>query len=93
MNGCTSAPTVPACDQRSHDADKHHGDPVGDRHVAVQPDLRDQSHHEQGSHDQAGCREAEVEVRVEEPKSASGERRKTPLLVLTSAEKRKSSMF
>lgn len=34
-----------------------------------------------------------VEVRVEEPKPAPGERRKTPLLVLTSAEKRKSSMF
>lgn len=34
-----------------------------------------------------------VEVRVEEVKPASEERRKTPLLVLTSAEKRKSSMF
>ena len=34
-----------------------------------------------------------VEVRVEESKPASGERRKMPLLVLTSAEKRKSSMF
>ncbi|KAF2140586.1 uncharacterized protein K452DRAFT_299323 [Aplosporella prunicola CBS 121167] len=34
-----------------------------------------------------------VEVVVEEPKAVSGERRKTPMLVLTSAEKRKSSMF
>ena len=33
-----------------------------------------------------------VEIKVEEPKSA-GERRKTPLLVLTNAEKRKSSIF
>ncbi|KAF2122952.1 hypothetical protein BDV96DRAFT_12366 [Lophiotrema nucula] len=33
-----------------------------------------------------------VEIRVEEPKQ-SGERRKMPMLVLTSAEKRKSSMF
>lgn len=34
-----------------------------------------------------------VEIRVEESKQASGERRKMPMLVLTSAEKRKSSMF
>ncbi|KAF2838394.1 hypothetical protein M501DRAFT_1011941 [Patellaria atrata CBS 101060] len=34
-----------------------------------------------------------VEVRVEEPKSASADRRRMPLLLLTSAEKRKSSMF
>ncbi|KAF2185696.1 hypothetical protein K469DRAFT_575112 [Zopfia rhizophila CBS 207.26] len=34
-----------------------------------------------------------VEIRVEEPKQQSGERRKMPMLVLTSAEKRKSSMF
>ncbi|KAF2740210.1 hypothetical protein EJ04DRAFT_237615 [Polyplosphaeria fusca] len=34
-----------------------------------------------------------VEIRVEEPEQAPGERRKMPMLVLTSAEKRKSSMF
>ncbi|KAF2269949.1 hypothetical protein CC78DRAFT_244837 [Lojkania enalia] len=34
-----------------------------------------------------------VEIRVEEPKQAPGERRKMPMLILTSAEKRKSSMF
>ncbi|KAF2087446.1 hypothetical protein K490DRAFT_42001 [Saccharata proteae CBS 121410] len=34
-----------------------------------------------------------VEVRVDEPRPAQGQRRKTPLLVLTSAEKRKSSMY
>lgn len=34
-----------------------------------------------------------VEIRVDEPKQAPGERRKMPMLVLTSAEKRKSSMF
>lgn len=34
-----------------------------------------------------------VEICVEEPKPVPDERRKTPLLVLTSAEKRKSSMF
>ncbi|GME31557.1 hypothetical protein GTA08_BOTSDO01585 [Neofusicoccum parvum] len=34
-----------------------------------------------------------VEVVVEEPKGVCGGRKKTPMLVLTSAEKRKSSMF